>query len=78
MRDLNFNDRPTLISLTDDNRLKPCSKCGSKPVAHITKNFLQQKAAVGCVHCGGTINILHHGKYEGDIESEIIKEWNND
>lgn len=76
MRDLNFEDRPVIISFTEDDRLQPCPRCGRNPHAYIIKNIFRQTASVGCTHCPGSINIERPAKYEGDIEAELIDLWN--
>ena len=78
MRDLTFFERPMFISLADDNRLRLCSKCDGKPIVTVKKNPRRQIAEAVCTHCLKYISIEHHGGYDGDIETEIIKEWNND
>ena len=78
MRERIFREHPVIISFTEDDRLKPCPRCGRNPEAYIIKNIFGQTAKVGCTHCPGSINIERPAKYEGDIEAELIKEWNND
>lgn len=76
MRDLNFEERPRLISITDNDRLKPCPECGGKPAAVIRKNFLKQTARAYCRNCDFELERVEPADYEGDITEDIIAIWN--